>query len=190
MDKRKKKVLMILGLGSIVLAWRMYVLFFEYLPDYRKRTPSAVSAAAPPTVNPMPSIDIAIEVPPEESQQDPLTAILEEQAVVAQRPWKDSPFVMPLVKLTDDNSGQVTDEIPDDAPESPPLNFVGVSRTGTRWLAAVDGRIVRVGDKLAQTFEVTEIGKDWITIEAAGWQHKFHLGSDSAVVMRATERSQ
>ncbi len=186
MDKRKKRVLTVLAFGSCILGWRLYVLFFEYLPNYRQRTPSTANAAPvtpPPAFQNNASLAPVTSVPKE---QDAIAALLEAQQEIAERPWNDSPFIQPVIVSNDQPTISTTAE-PEEAPASPSLRFVGVSRTGQQWLAAVDGRIVRVGDALVDGFTVKEIGKDWIGIEAAGWRHTYHLGSEKATVKRATE---
>ncbi len=186
MDKRKQRVLSILAVGSCILGWRLYVLFFEYLPDYRQRVPGTANAA-PATPSPALQNNATHEpVTSVPKEDDPLVALLAAQQEIAERPWNDSPFIQPVI-VTNDQPATATTAQPEEAPASPTLRFVGVSRTGQQWLAAVDGRIVRVGDALATGFEVKEIGKDWIVIEAAGWRHTYHLGSETPTVKRATE---
>jgi len=185
MDKRKKRVLTVLAFGSCILGWRLYVLFFEYLPEYRERVPGTVNAApvTPQSAVPNVAMPPPVDLP---KQDDAVASLLAEQQKIAERPWRGNPFIQPTI-VTKDPSANVEVASQVEKPESPELRFVGVSRTGQQWLAALDGRIVRVGDLVADGFEVKEIGKDWVVIEAAGWRHTYHLGSETATVQRATE---
>jgi len=186
MDKRKKRVLTILAVGSCILGWRLYVLFFEYLPEYRQRVPGTANAAPATPATPVYS-DVTVTQASTQAKGDKaFAALLEAQQEIAERPWRGSPFIQPSIEKNERHTNVLVAQ-EEDIPESPALRFVGVSRTGQQWLAALDGRIVRVGDQVADGFEVKEIGKDWVVIEAAGWRHKYHLGSETATVQRATE---
>lgn len=184
MDNRKKKVLVVLSIGSVVLVWRLYVLFAEYLPEYQARTGGTPAAASAGEPTPPPMFAQVGAVADSVAKTDPR---IEEQKEIAKRPWKPSPFVQIEPEQTPEIQQTKKDEPIEEAPDGPTIEFVGVSKSGTTWLAAISGQIVRVGDPVAKSFVIEDIGKDWVALTSRGWRFEYHLGNPYPKVTRASE---
>ncbi len=174
MDGRRKKVLIVLGAGSIVLCWRLYVLFTDYWPTSAQARPAGSSAGGGPPSASSATIDAMSET-------------WAAQALVADQPWGRDPFSD--VPWAWRPAGTAASQNPAGAtpPPAPELRFTGVSRSGEQWLAAIGGRIARVGDIVADQYEVVGIDARSVTLARGGWSITYTLGSADVIVNRRME---
>lgn len=180
MDARKKKVLTVLVISSVILVWRVYALITAYGPAAVQAQAGAVDAG----LTGKGAVSFAsswLELPPEQAQA---------QRAVENQPWGRDPFLV-LVRRAEP-SEQKKDTTPSavvQQPDPPQVNkFRGVSRSGDRWLAAIDGRIYRVGDVFDGRLTITEITSNSVTMTQAGWAFTFTLGSQSPTIRQPTEQ--
>lgn len=178
-DGRRKKVLTVLCLGSAFLAWRGYVSISERLLVADTRAGPIGVEVAP--IDPKSEAAVKADVV--------LANLLDQQSAVADQPWGRDPFgsLARSVPVEDDSSAarQVAlDRVP---PPAPPVQFTGVSRSDSRWLAVVRDQIVRVGDVIEGRYTVVEITKRSITLAADGWTYRYELGVESPEVRPLTE---
>lgn len=174
MQARKKKVLTVLFIGSVILVWRGYALITTYAPSVAQANPDTA------TIEPVPAVTVS-------SQEDEkMDETWEKQRLAAELPWGRNPcatLYRPTVTTTD--SDQVIAQ--PGAPPAPAIKLSGVSRSGDQWLAAVEGNIVRVGDEIVGGYRVIEIAQHTITLESAGWTFTYAMGAEAAVVRPAPE---
>lgn len=180
MDARKKKVLTVLILGSVILAWRVYALIAIY-------GPAAVQAQGSAT-DPVPANNEVrvvasswLEMPSEQ---------VAAQRVVEDQPWGRDPFLVMVRRVEPSEQKRETTPLAAAQPPDPPQvnKFRGVSRSGDRWLAAIDGRIYRVGDQFDGRLTISEITSNSVTMTQAGWAFTFTLGNPSPTIRQPTER--
>jgi len=171
MDARKKKVLTVLCIGSVILVWRGYALISTYMPA------SALAESNASPVQPVTPQAVATR------QTQDMALLWEKQRIVAAQPWGRNPYADPpwAARSSVGQTGPVKVQAVGVPPASP-IKFVGVSRSGDQWLAAVQGNIVRVGDVVAKAYKVVKITQHSITLESAGWQFTYQIGSEEAVV--------
>lgn len=175
-----KKQLTLIALGIVFVGWRTSGIVQKYFP--------ATSVAEPP------SLDNPVEaVPPARASAEPTPeplseAIVEAHRAVEARSWGRDPFD-PAPFMDKPAAVPATVEaapaIP--APPAPSVKFNGVSRKGTRWLAAVDGSIVGVGDILQGKYRVTAITNNSLTLVSDGWAFQYDLGEKAGQVRPWTE---
>ncbi len=173
MDGRRKKVLIVLGAGSLVLFWRLYVLFTDYWPTAAEARPASFVDAGPPSLD--------------RAGSDATSEIWAAQALVADQPWGRDPFSdVPWAWHPSEVPGSNT---PPGAtpPPAPKLHFTGVSRSGDQWLAAIGGRVVRIGDVVADHYEVVRIDARSVALARGGWMIEYALGSADVLVHRRME---
>lgn len=174
MQARKKKVLTILCIGSVILVWRGYALITRSAPSAAQANPDAR------TIEPLP---IATHSAQEDKNME---ETWEKQRLAAELPWGRDPCVdqsRPAVTTT--GADQVI--VAPGTPTAPPIKLSGVSRSGDQWLAAVDGNIVRVGDEIVEGYRVIKIARHSITLESAGWTFTYAMGAEAAVVRLSSE---
>ncbi len=172
MDARKKKVLIVLGIAVVILGWRVLVIVKEYMP-------TAAQADG------QQAVVFDETMPDEETISQDLGAILDAQAQVAETDWGRNPFdAVPWAAQADSNVEAVVEPESHARPAIPSLVLKGVSRSGQRWLAAVNGKIVGVGDEMEGGYKVAEITGHSITLELRGWAFKFVIGSEGADIRR------
>lgn len=180
MDARKRKVLTVLVIGSVILVWRVYALITTYGPAAVQAQGSAPEPV-PASNEVLASATSWFELPSEQAQA---------QRVVEDQPWGRDPFLV-LVRRVEPGE-QKSDTGPPAAaqqPDPPQVNkFRGVSRSGDRWLAAIDGRIYRVGDQFDGRLAISEITSNSVTMTQAGWAFTFTLGNPSPTIRQPTER--
>lgn len=174
MDARTKKVLSVLVIGLAILAWRVYVIVAEYLPA---RTQAGV-APAPAQVEQL------VEDLAQRQRDMRLAILLDGQAKTLDLPWGRDPFVAHAGAAVSHGGEEPARPamVVGEAPPAPNLRFAGVSRAGERWLAAVDGHILAVGDTFQDGFKVRAITRHSITLESRGWGFIYTLGSSAPVV--------
>ena len=178
MNARKKKVLTVLCIGSVVLVWRAYVLVTRYIPS------SARAGSIAAVVE-----DDSAEIMPLSTQKD-WQDVWEAQRVIAEElKWERNAFAaVPWADLDRENVRPSTATTPAHAPAPPQeIVFTGVSRSGDFWLAALSGEIVRVGDVIDDRYIVAKITKNSITLEMKGWAYTFQLGSSDVDVHPISE---
>lgn len=174
MDARKKKVLTVLCIGSVILVWRGYSLFTQY-------TPSAAQAnSAAKTIEPAPVITVSAQ------EDENMAETLEKQRLAAEQPWGRNPCAA-LYRPVDTRTGAEQVIASPDAPTAPAIKLSGVSRSGDQWLAAVEGNIVRVGDEVVEGYRVIKIAQHAITLESDGWTFTYAMGAEAAVVRPSSE---
>ncbi|MBN2562439.1 MAG: hypothetical protein JXQ75_16055 [Phycisphaerae bacterium] len=174
MDARKKKVLTVLCIGSVILTWRVYALIVKQVPSAAEAGPALTSVYDDSAGN---SNQYA------ESQKD-MAGIWEQQAAVGSQPWGRDPFADVQGARREPEPRRMEETVPDRGPppEAPSLNFTGVSMSDGQWLAVVRRSIVRVGDVIDEEFRVTDITKRSVTISSRGWAFRYELGVKEPVV--------
>ena len=169
MDPRRKKIVSVLVVGSLILAWRVYALV-AHLPAEVKG-----DAVAPTQPASMPVHDIA----------DPMADVWKTQQALAARPWGRDPFVLQAVAQADAPAAAAQ---PDDMqlpPAAPPaVRFSGASQICDRRRAIVNGSIVAEGDVIGGDFRVVGITPRTVTLGSGGWTYEYTLGSDQPRVRR------
>jgi len=174
MDARKKKVLSVLCVASLVLVWRGYAVITKFKPSKAKADPAVTAVDFGSTES---DRDAAYE-------QEDLTGVLEQQEDIANQSWGRDPFADVSGAVRERQPVSVEAEVRDEGPppEPPPLEFSGVSKSDGRWLAVVRRRIVGVGDVIDGEYKIVEITKRSITLASGRWSLRYELGSDDAVV--------
>ncbi len=182
MDSRRKKVLSILILGSLLLSWRLYALYVKYGAAPATAVASSDSVQSPPMTSPQ-------EATTGDSATHALRDLLARQKEVEANEWGRNPFAdIPWVaRMT--SPDQVAAIIPERTPEAPRVKFNGVSRSGDQWLAAIDGSIYRVGDVIQDNFKLIRITRHSLTLESQGWTFTYRVGEESAATGRLEEES-
>jgi hypothetical protein len=178
MDARRKKVLMVLCVASLILAWRIYAVVTG-------GTPAAVQAnPAPVAVDAGPVVPIATQTAsPVDSP-----ALWESQQAVAAQAWGRDPFAdVEAVSQPEEAAEEAKAQEETGAPPTPSLRFSGVSSSDNNWLAVVQGNIVRVGDFIDGRYKVVEITKRSLTLAADGWTFRYELGSDAPFIRPPSE---
>ncbi len=177
MDARKKKVLAVFALGSVILVWRMAVVLNEYLP----------SSAGATTVESV--VHESAAAASGSASQTRLAAVWQQQANVAEQPWGRDPFAeLPGLRQRPEVQPEMrTPEPPRTSPTPPQLLFSGVSRRGDRWMALLDGKIMHVGDIVGDGFEVVTIDKQSVTLGAGTWLFRYEIGVQEAVIRPRAE---
>ncbi len=174
MQARKKKVLTVLCIGSVILVWRGYALIARYAPSVAQANSNTeMIEPVPPAV--VSSRDV-----------ENMDETWEKQRLAAELPWGRNPCAA-LYRPTDTTDGGDQVIASPDAPPAPTIKLSGVSRSGDQWLAAVEGNIVRIGDVVVGGCRVIEITKHSITLESAGWTFTYAMGGETAVVRRSSE---
>ncbi len=172
MDARKKKVLVVLCIGVMILAWRVVVIVTEYMP-------TAVQADGQEAA----VFDGTLQE--EKSLSEDLRGSLDAQRQVAEKDWGRNPFeAVPWAARETNAVETVVEPETHTPPPTPSFVLKGVSRSGRRWLAAVNGKIVGVGDEMEGGYKVAEITERSITFELQGWAFKFVVGSEGADIRR------
>ena len=178
MNARRKKIMTVLCLGSVFLAWRGYVLITERLLPTKTQADSMVV-----TPEPTPSDTAGVARP----VSSDMTRVFEQQATVVDQPWGRDPFAPVPGSAQVSESPAAAKAPPRDQPPAPVLQFTGVSRSAGRWLAVVQNKIVRVDDVIDGQFTVVEITKRSLTVASGGWAYRYELGVERPEVRRSTE---
>lgn len=176
MNDRRKKVLMVLGVASVVLVWKVYVIIVEYMPQ------SAQAGEA--------NVEMA-ETSPQPDLPDPLAAVWEKQRSLEERPWGRNPFEVDSALKT--ASVETHDEAPahDSKPLTPPqIGFSGASRVGNTYRAILKSGIVAVGDSLEGPFTVKSIERTKLIIASGNWHYIYELGSELPTIRRSGENNE
>ena len=174
MQARKKKILTVLCVGSVILVWRGYGLITRYAPSVAQANSDAKA------------IEPASAMADSTQDDENMKKTWEQQRLAAEQPWGRNPCVdlsRPAGSTT--GAGQVIAS--PDAPPAPAIKLSGVSRSGDQWLAAVEGNIVRVGDEVVGGYRVINIAQHSLTLESAGWTFTFTMGAEDAVVRPSSE---
>ncbi len=120
------------------------------------------------------------------SQRPTKTALkkqaFEDQKRIAEGEWGPDPFYHEAEKKSD-NGAQTTTQRPKHLPNiedtiSSKLNFTGISRIGSAFIAVINRKMLRVGDKfsLEETeILIKDIQKDHVIIEANGGEYELKL---------------
>jgi hypothetical protein len=176
MDTRRKKVLTILCIASVVLAWRGYALITRYAPSPAKANSVAKTTEPAPNTTEL------------DQEDERMMEVWEKQRRIAALPWGRNPC-RDQSRPAKTATGPVQTTLPIDAtlPEAPGVRFSGVSRSDGHWLAAIEGKIVRVGDTAVEGYRVIKITQHSITLESAGWTFTYSMGAEAAVVRPASE---
>lgn len=177
-DRRRKLVLSVLCIGSVVLLWRIHAIFQRYAP-------AGAVAAVPSPAEPVP--DVAVPVVNAANAQD-LSAMTEAQRRLAGQPWGRDPFDAAVFHPVVAQDRRDTAPSASAAPPAPRIRFTGVSKAGEKWLAAIDGQIVRVGDVVQEQYRVARITTSAVTLQAGGWAFEFSLGAREPGVRPWVER--
>lgn len=171
MDARKKKVLTVLCLGSVILVWRVYAIITTYLP------PASASADAGTSAD-VPAANLNVPV---EADRD-MARRLVEQERIAEQDWGRNPFSeVPWMRSNDSGETRVTPVV-NTPPSAPSILLTGVSKSDDQWLAAVRDKIMRVGDVVDGAYEIVEIDGHSITLASRGWAFTYRMGSEAAQV--------
>jgi hypothetical protein len=164
-DARQKKVLTVLVIGLVILAWRVYAIVTTYGP--------AAAHAVSDVGTPATALRAAVESAWIELPEEALLA----QAAAEQQPWGRDPFLVKVAPVVTQTVAEPQPAPSIEPPTAPKIKKIsGVSRSNDRWLAAIDGRIYRVGDTFAEKFVISEITSNSVTLTASGWAFEFALG--------------
>jgi hypothetical protein len=174
---RQKKVMVVLILGGVILAWRGYSLLGKYAPSAAEATD--IATAAFPTTNASVTSSTAA-----------IAASLKKQSEVASQPWGRNPFMDVPWVVKNQKTEPVPVAVAEQAPPAPPIQFAGTSKSGEHWLAAVQGDIHRVGDVLLQEFKIIRITRHTLTLESKGWTFTYRAGETAATVIPRSEENQ
>lgn len=173
MDARKKKVVTVLCIGVAILGWRVFVIVTEYLPTQAQ----AVNAQDS-------TIDRTIES--DKALAESIRGLLDAQCQEAEKDWGRDPFAdvpwgaaKPTAEVQSVREPEATTP-----PPVPSIVLKGVSRSGSHWLAAVDGKIISVGHEMDGGYTVAEITAQSMTLESQGWAFTFVIGNEGADVRR------
>jgi len=171
MEKRKKAQLTLLACGSLFVVWRVYSLINRNSP---------APATADTTIGEVVEAAPIVQTP---ASGDADVAVLwEAQRAVEKQPWGRDPFDPSPFQKIDMKKPVTVDATAPKPPSAPTLAFNGVSRAGQRWLAAVNGNILHVGDFVQEKFKVVGIANSSITLASDGWEYRYELGSKDPVV--------
>ncbi|MCZ6817494.1 MAG: hypothetical protein O7F76_12475 [Planctomycetota bacterium] len=177
MDPRKKKVLSILGVASVILIWRGYAIVTQGLPGQTQ---------AETVVLPEPNSEPRI-VQPFQDQED-MKALWILQAKLTARQWTDhDPFEGLEITIPKGSFARPEHAEPEEYPDPPKLVFQGVSEVKGNQRALVDGRIVKVGDTFESGVVVSEITRNTITLTNDPWRYKYMLGIEGVTVYEGSE---
>jgi hypothetical protein len=178
MDRRRKTLLTIIVAGGLFVAWRATSLVKRVVPASASAGTATLNDALGSGETPT-----ALGKP----AYDDMTSRAQAQLTVEAQPWGRDPFDPAPFDLQ-----QAAPKGPDDSkaskpPPAPSLTLSGVSRAGGRWLAAIDGGIVGVGDLVQEKYKVVRITKSSITLVSGGWAYSFDIGSREADIRPWTE---
>ena len=121
------------------------------------------------------------------SQRPTKTALkkqaFEDQKRIAEGEWGPDPFYHEAEKKPDSNGTQTTIQRPKHFPDikdtiDSELNFTGISRIGSVFIAVINRKMLRVGDtfSLEETeILIKDIQKDRVIIEANGGEYELKL---------------
>lgn len=164
-----RKQLTIIAFGIAFVGWRALGMVQKYFP------------AA--TIAETPSLEIAEETATAvrdgaDPKPEPISeAALEAHRAIEARSWGRDPFdPSPFIEKPAAVTTAVEAGPEKSAPVAPTIKFNGVSRKGARWLAAVDGSIVGVGDVLQGKYRVEAITNSSLTLVSDGWAFQYDLG--------------
>ena len=176
MNARTKKVVTVLGVASVVLVWRVYVIIADYMPQSAQAYEGEAEAA---------------EMVPQLDMPDPLAAVWEKQRSLEERPWGRNPFEVASELKT--AAVEPSEEAPaeDGKPLEPPsIGFSGASRVGDTYRAILKSGIVAVGDSLEGPFTVKSIDRTRVTIASGNWHYIYELGSERPTIRRSGETNE
>lgn len=182
MDKRKKRVLTVLCVGSLVLVWRVYAICTKYLPSSAKAQPQpAVLDSTPASV--MPTFQLSTPSPGLSDQA--LTERIKLQEQVANRGWGRDPFeALEPAPIETAGGTQPVEPVALQAPPAPEMKIVGVSARNGVWIAVMNGNVYRIGDRTPNGFDVREITRNSVTLGSNGWAYIYTLGFSEPTVAR------
>jgi hypothetical protein len=174
---RQKKIILILCIASVILVWRVSAVMTKYFPASAAAQPGAEQVIAAPVV--APSIDV------HEKGID-----FKAQQLVEAQPWGRDPFELGAAfqKKPKREAPKLAAPKVKPPPPQAELKLIGVSLSDGKWLAAVNGRIVRVGDMMEERFKVIEITNSSMTLECEGWAFVYQLGGQDPVIRPLGER--
>ncbi len=161
MNRRTKRVLMILAPASAILTWRVYVLFSDLLPAH-----AGAAAPTPTALHDAPPVPAAGS---ERMMPDPTWTA---QAVVQQESWRRDPFFPSTARLVTE-AGPV---VVAGAPQPPDWRLTGIAASGEHYTAILDDRVVRIGSVLEDAYRVTDITDSSVLVRNGNWQFRFRLG--------------
>ncbi|MBX3395254.1 MAG: hypothetical protein KF841_07785 [Phycisphaerae bacterium] len=178
MNSRQKKVLTVLVAGVLILGWRIVVLVQKYAPS---------EAAAVDVVPAQVDFEARIQRSVQTPKDARLAELVAMQAEVAQHPWGRNPFADVPWIVKNQKSETSQENTQRGAPQAPQIRFVGTSKSGDQWLAAVENGIHRVGDVVQDQFRIVRITRHTLTLESGGWTFTYRAGETAAVVSPRTE---
>ena len=204
MERRNKKVLIVLGVASLILVWRVYALLNRSTPTAAQANQAATSIQqdAVPRLEeskaegetrgwiPLPAaVAAGVAQTPEQSAVQPITPTLaESQKLIAAQPWGRDPFADPPGAVQRAELTEQPKEKEATIVEPPPaLKFTGASSSNGKWLAVVRGEIVRVGDLIDGKYKVVEITQRSLTLTANKWTFRYEMGSESPSIRPPSE---
>lgn len=180
MDARKKKVLIVLSVASLILVWRVYAVVTAYMPSAAQAESSEASTDAA-------NQDLVASVAARALEQESL-ALVKAQEKAAKQPWGRDPFA-DVVAAEEEIEPTPSEKAPvSQPPPVPTLTFTGVSKVGDEWRAIVSGRLVRIGDIIETDYRVSRITKRSITFQSRGWTLQYELGKEAPLVQPLTEK--
>lgn len=180
MSKRTRTQVIVIVAGAAFMGWRALGVVEKYSPTAAL---AQVGLAVEPAAVTAGQVETGVQTIPE------LPAAIESaQAAVAKKPWGRDPFdPTPFVTMPTPSPTATEAKAPVNAPPAPTVKFTGVSRKGSRWLAAVDGAILGVGDQVQDKYRVVGITNSSLTMVSEGWAFRFDLGEKTGQVRPWTE---
>ncbi|HWL94700.1 MAG TPA: hypothetical protein VNT79_14355 [Phycisphaerae bacterium] len=174
MNSRKKKVVVVLALGSVLLVWRIFALIQKYGPQAAEATEAVAATPAP-----MPA--------PANSRDAMLETRLAAQRAVEKQSWGRNPFsdVAGVVRRIGEQPVQQIAE----TPVPPVIRFSGTSKSADQWMVAIDGNIHRIGDMVLSQYKIIGITRHTMTLEFGGWTYTYEAGRPGATVAPFREES-
>lgn len=178
MDRRKKTLLTIVIGGCLFVAWRTFVLVNRVVP---------ASASAGTALQQNGSGPEGASVPQSKAASEDMASRASAQQAVESQSWGRDPFDPSPFDIQQAATQAPVETQTSKPPPAPSLMLSGVSRAGGRWLAAVNGGIVGVGDVIQEKYKVVKISKSSITLVSGGWAFFIELGAKEADIRPWTE---
>jgi hypothetical protein len=175
MSKRTRTQFLLIIVGTAFVGWRMLGIAQKYSPATALALSAAQSESAPDSAGQVERGFMSLPELP--------AAIASAQLAVEKKPWGRDPFdPTPFVNIPLPLPTVMETKAPVQAPPAPLVTFNGVSRKGARWLAAVDGGIIGVGDLVQDKYRVVGITNSSLTLVSEGWAFRYELGDKTGQV--------
>jgi len=180
MDGRKKKVLIVLCVASVIFVWRVIAVVTKYMPSAAQAEVPAVETAPDPSA-------LAASAAAKARERE-TAGLMKSQEQAARQPWGRDPFANIVSEIKGAGPEASENLTAPQAPTAPRLNLTGVGKVDDGWRAIVSGQIVRIGDVMETDFRVSQITNRSITLQSGGWSLRYELGTDAPLVQPLSEK--